>query len=52
MAIRSFAQHLTEEGHNWNFMEFKFLCQANKGRILDRLETIEIKKAISDNSIN
>jgi len=37
--------------HNCNFMDFKILHQANKGRILDRLETIEIMKAISDNSI-
>jgi len=46
-----FARHLAEEQHNCDFMDFKILHQANKGRLLDRLETIEIKTAISDNSI-
>jgi len=32
-------------------MDFNILHQANKGRLLDRLKTIEIKKAISDKSI-
>jgi len=32
-------------------MDIKILHQAIKGRILDGLETMEIKKAISDNSI-
>jgi len=39
-----------EEGHNCTFMDFKIWHQANKG-MLDRLETILMKKAISDNSI-
>lgn len=46
-----FAQHLFDETHSCDFDNFKVLHSCNKGRILDRLETIEIKRAVRNNEI-
>ena len=42
----AFAKHLYECNHSAEFSDFKILHECTKGKILDRLECIEIKRAL------
>ena len=41
-----FASHLFENAHRCDFSDFQVLYNCNKGMLLDRLELVEIRKAL------
>lgn len=45
----AFSEHLHTSGHTSDFSNFKILHNCSKGKLLDRLECIEIKKALVNN---